>query len=31
MLCQLAQDDQRFPKYPPQLIITCDGYQEREP
>jgi hypothetical protein len=30
MLCQLAQDDIRFPKYPPQPITRCDGHQERE-
>jgi hypothetical protein len=30
MLCQLAQDDPRFPKYPPQPIARCDGHQERE-
>jgi hypothetical protein len=30
LLCQLAQDDTRFPKYPPQPITRCDGYQERE-
>jgi hypothetical protein len=30
LLCHLAQDDPRFPKYPPQPIIKCDGHQERE-
>ena len=31
VLCQLAQDDARFPKYPPHPIIKCEGYKEREP
>ena len=31
LLCQLAQDDGRFPKYPPQPIIKCEGYKDREP
>jgi hypothetical protein len=25
MLCQLAQDDTRFPKHPPQRIFKCEG------
>jgi hypothetical protein len=26
LLCQLAQDDTRFPKYPPQPMIRCEGW-----
>ena len=28
LLCQLSQTDKRFPKYPPQPVIRCDGYEE---
>jgi len=31
LLCQMTQDDARFHKYPPQPIIKCEGYKEREP
>ncbi len=27
MLCRLAQTDKRFPKYPPQPVVQCDGYE----
>jgi hypothetical protein len=30
LLCQLAQTDKRYPKYPPQPVIRCDGYEENE-
>ncbi|HWC90422.1 MAG TPA: hypothetical protein VG433_12225 [Pirellulales bacterium] len=29
LLCQLSQTDRRFPKYPPQPVIRCDGYAQR--
>ena len=28
MLCQLAQTGNRFPKYPPQPVVQCDGYED---
>ena len=28
LLCRLSQMDNRFPKYPPQPIIRCDGFDE---
>ncbi len=28
LLCQLSQTDKRFPKYPPQPVVRCDGYEE---
>jgi hypothetical protein len=28
MLCRLAQTDKRFPKYPPQPVVQCDGYND---
>ena len=30
LLCQLSQTDARFPKYPPQPVIRCDGFEEKE-
>ena len=30
MLCRLSQTDKRFPKYPPQPVIRCDGYEETD-
>lgn len=27
LLCRLSQTDKRFPKYPPQPVVQCDGYQ----
>ena len=27
LLCQLAQTDPAFPKYPPQPVVRCAGYQ----
>ena len=26
LLCQLSQTDRRFPKYPPQPVIRCEGF-----
>jgi hypothetical protein len=28
-LCQLSQQDRRFPKYPPQPIVRCTGYEAK--
>lgn len=30
LLCQLSQADRRFPKYPPQPVGKCVGYEESE-
>jgi hypothetical protein len=30
LLCRLSQTDQRFPKYPPQPVISCEGYGDRQ-
>ena len=30
VLCQLSQTDSRYPKYPPQPVLRCDGYREQE-
>jgi hypothetical protein len=30
LLCQLSQQDRRFPKYPPQPVISCVGYAKAE-
>ncbi len=27
LLCQLSQSDPAYPKYPPQPVVRCDGYQ----
>jgi len=29
LLCLLSQTDSRFPKYPPQPVVRCSGYQGR--
>ena len=29
LLCRLSQTDKRFPKYPPQPVVRCDGYEEK--
>ena len=29
LLCQLSITDARFPKYPPQPVVRCGGYQEK--
>jgi hypothetical protein len=31
LLCQLSQTDPSYPKYPPQPVVRCDGYREKEP
>lgn len=30
LLCRKADEDARYAKYPPQPVITCDGFQKRE-
>ena len=27
LLCRLSQTDPAFPKYPPQPVVRCEGYQ----
>ena len=27
VLCRLSQTNNRFPKYPPQPIVRCGGYE----
>ena len=29
-LCQLSKINPAFPKYPPQPVVSCDGYQPRD-
>ena len=29
LLCQLSKTDKRFPKYPPQPVVRCDGYEDK--
>lgn len=29
LLCQLSKTDLAFPKYPPQPVVRCGGYQEK--
>lgn len=29
-LCRLSQTDPAFPKYPPQPVVRCNGYQPRD-
>ena len=29
LLCRLSQTDPAFPKYPPQPVVRCGGYQPR--
>jgi hypothetical protein len=31
LLCQLSQTSSDYPKYPPQPVVVCDGYQKTEP
>jgi len=31
LLCLVSQVDQRFPKYPPQPVLRCGGYEKRLP
>jgi hypothetical protein len=30
LLCQLSQADPAYPKYPPQPVVRCDGYQKKK-
>ena len=30
LLCQMSKSDPAFPKYPPQPVVRCDGYQQKE-
>jgi hypothetical protein len=30
LLCQLSRTNPAFPKYPPQPVVRCDGYQPTE-
>jgi hypothetical protein len=29
LLCLLSQTDKRFPRYPPQPVLRCEGYEPR--
>ena len=29
LLCRLSQTDKRFPKYPPQPVVRCDGHKDK--
>ncbi len=28
LLCQLSQTKPEYPKYPPQPVVRCDGYEK---
>jgi hypothetical protein len=30
LLCRLSQADPAFPRYPPQPVVRCVGYQPRD-
>ena len=30
LLCQLSQTDPAYSKYPPQPVVRCEGYREKE-
>jgi hypothetical protein len=30
LLCELSRRDGRFPKYPPQPVVRCSGYEAPE-
>jgi hypothetical protein len=30
LLCRLSQTDPAYPKYPPQPVVRCDGYRQKE-
>ena len=30
LLCQLSQTNSDYPKYPPQPVVQCDGYQKKD-
>ncbi len=27
LLCQMSMSDERYPKYPPQPVVRCAGYE----
>ena len=29
LLCCLSKNDKRYPKYPPQPVVRCDGYEDK--
>ena len=30
LLCQLSQTIPDYPKYPPQPVVRCEGYEKKE-
>jgi len=30
LLCQLSQTNSAYPKYPPQPVVRCQGYQQKQ-
>lgn len=30
LLCRLSQIDPRFPKYPPQPVVSCEGFEQND-
>jgi hypothetical protein len=30
LLCELSQSNPSYPKYPPQPVVLCEGYQKKE-
>jgi len=30
LLCELVKSDPAYPKYPPQPVVRCEGYQPRD-
>ena len=30
LLCQLSKTDPAYPKYPPQHVVRCEGYQKKD-
>jgi hypothetical protein len=30
LLCELSKTDAAYPKYPPQPVVRCEGYQTKE-
>jgi hypothetical protein len=30
LLCELSVTDADYPKYPPQPVVRCDGYQPKD-
>lgn len=29
LLCQRSASDRQYPKYPPQPVVRCEGYEEQ--